>query len=414
MTTSARQVIREYMFDQYGLGRRGINTGTSQTAITDVATFRGAGAADRIENGCEVRITSGGAAPEDEESKVDSRPIKTTGVFSIDPTLTAALADGDTYEILYRPFRYFELHASIDYALTQKLWEKRDRPLGLVTSGGLFVAGDWTVSSGVTQTVTAPTFPWGLDEMHVESDSTDDYTASVNIPVEAGETYFLEATVRVLASPATNTGLLVLRDVTNSANITLDESTSTEQEPTILWNPAITMPTDCEIIEIRIGGSEADFDGFWSNVQFHKNDARHFTLQDRIEADRIGRVFYRSNKDWHQRGEGDRRYIGHTVHMLGNGLWQIQTYSTVGGRSLWYEELVKGAKLTADTSTTGLPEEHVAAAATMHLLRGYADDKRWGPELVKASTDWAGYMGQYDEMRSIVDRGVREFVLPTV
>ena len=413
MATSTRQVIREYMLDQYGLGRRGTNTGASASAITDDVRFGGSRGSDRIENGCEVYISSGGAAPEDETTRLNSKFVKNTGVATLDPALTAALADDDTFEILYLPFRFKEVHDSITNALTQKLWERRERPVSLVTSGGLFADGDWT-ESGATDTVTAPTFPWGLDEMHVENSGANGYTASVSIPVEAGKPYFLEATVRVLASPATNTATLVLYDLTNSAAITLNNSTSTQQEPTIIQNGAVTMPDGCELVEIRIGGSEADFDGYWSNVNFHKNNASKFTLQDRIEADRIGRVFYRTGDDWQNRGESNRYYIGHTVHMLGNGLWQIQLNGTVGGHSLWYEEFTKGTAMTADTDTTGLPAEHVAAAATVHLLRGYADDKRWGPELLKAMTDWAGYMGQYDEMRAHVDRGVRDFVQPRV
>ena len=413
MATSTRQSIVEYAIDQYRLGRRGTNTGTSASAITDDVRFGGSRGSDRIENGCEVYITSGGAAPEDETTRLNSKFVKATGIATLDPALTAVLADGDTFAILYLPFRFAELHDSVIYALTQKLWERSERPVSLVTSGDLFVDGDWT-ESGATDTVTAPTFPWGLDEMRVENASANDYTASVSIPVEAGKTYFLEATARATASPATNTPTLVLRDLTNGENITLNEATTTEQEPTILSNPNTLIPDDCGLVEVRIGNAEADGDSYWSNIQFRKAGARQFTFPDRIEADRIGRVFYRISNDWHRRGESDRRYIGHTIDPLGSGLWQLELNQSVGGHSLWYEEFTKGTAMTADTDTTGIPKEHVAAAATMHLLRGYADDKRWGPELLKAMADWAGYQGQYDEMRSHVDRGVREHVLPRV
>ena len=401
------------MLDQYGLGRRGTNTGTSASAITDDVRFGGSRGSDRIENGCEVYISSGGAAPEDETTRLDSKFVKNTGIATLDPALTVALANDDTFEILYLPFRFREVHDSIIYALTQKLWERRDRPVTLVTSGSAFSDGDWT-ESGAADTVTAPTFPWGLDEMRVENASANDYTASVSIPVEAGKTYFLEATARATASPATNTPTLVLRDLTNGANISLNEATTTEQEPTILWNPNTLIPDDCELVEVRIGNAEADGDSYWSNIQFRKAESRHFVMQDRIEADRIGRVFCYTTKEWHRRGEASRRYIGHTIHMLGSGLWEIQLNHSVG-HSLWFEEFAKGTAMTADTDTTGIPAEHVAAAATMHLLRRYdRRHKLWGDSLRMAAADWAGYQGQYDEMRSHVDRGVREYVQPRV
>ena len=402
------------MLDQYGIGRRGVHDGGSVTTPADDSAFGGPRGAERIENGCELRFTGDvtNSSNRNHLGRISQKPARAGGIITVDPPPPQSLTDGDTFDVAYITFRFQEIHDSITYALTQKLWERRARPVSLVTSGGLFVDTDWT-ESGATDTVTAPTFPWGLDEMHVENASTNDYTASVAIPVEAGKTYFLEATARVIATPATNTATLVLYDLTNSAAITLNNSTSTQQEPTIIQNAAVTMPTGCELIEIRLGGSEADFDGYWSNVQFRKAESRHFVMQDRIEADRIGRVFVYSSDDWHSRGESSRYYIGHTIHTLGGGLWEIQLNGSVSG-SLWYEEFAKGSALSADTSTTGLPAEHVAAAAVMHLLRGYADDKRWGPELTKAMSDWAGYMSAYDEMRSIVDRGVRDFALPRV
>lgn len=415
MATSTREDIRDYILDQYGIGRRGVHDGGSVKTPADDSEFGGPRGAERIDNGAELRFT-GDVAHADNKNhlgRISQKPTASGGTITIDPPPPQDLTDGDTFDIAYLPFRFQEIHDSITYALTQKLWERRARPVTLAKTGSAFVAGDWTVS-GATQTVTAPTFPWGLDEMHVENASANDYTASVPIPVEAGKSYFLEATARAIATPATNTPTLVLYDLTNSAPIELDEATTTEQEPTILWNPSVKIPDDCERVEIRLGNAEADGDSYWSNVQFRKNEALQFVLQDRIEADRIGRVFVYSDKNWHNRGESSRSYIGHTIHPLGEGLWQLQLNGSVGGRSLWYEEFVKGSALSGDTSTTGLPKAHVAAAATMHLLRGYTDDERWGPELMKALTDWAGYMTAYDEMRTIVDRGVREIVLPRV
>jgi len=46
------------MIDTYGLGRRGANTGTSASVLTDDANFGGHGAAAMIEVGCPVLITS--------------------------------------------------------------------------------------------------------------------------------------------------------------------------------------------------------------------------------------------------------------------------------------------------------------------------------------------------------------------
>ena len=417
MATSTREAIRDYMLDQYGIGRRGIHDGGTVKTPADDSEFGGPGGADRIQNGQELRFTGDVTSSNNQNhiGRISGRPLLAGGIITIDPPPTDDLTNGDTFDLLFGRFRFQEIHDSIDYALTQKLWERLDLSLSLVTDGDMQEAAVASWSGNDFSTVSsksAASFPFGLRELFVNNSGIVGFTHSGAIAVESGEDYFLEATVRAVSGTAD----LQLHDETNDADISLPDadSRSTEGEPTILSIPSVTIPSTCTSVTVRLVGQQNTADTYWSNVQFRKNDARHFTLQDLVEADRIGRVFYYTNDDWHNRGESDRRYISHTIHQLGSGLWELRLNHTVSDRSLWYEQFHKGLALTADTSTTGLPKEHAAAAATMHLLRGYADDERWGPELVKASSDWAGYMGQYDEMRTIVDRGVREFVLPRV
>src|SRR3990167_8356686 len=140
MATATRQAVGEWMIDNYGLGRRGTNAGTSQTAVTDDANFGGRGAAEHIAPGCWIMITSVGAAPEDEITRLSSRPVLTTGAVNLDPSLTAALAATDTYEIL-SPGLCFDagdgqsVHQAIIEAQTTFPWEKRLVPITDVPDG---------------------------------------------------------------------------------------------------------------------------------------------------------------------------------------------------------------------------------------------------------------------------------------
>ena len=438
MPTVDRQAIREHLLDRYHVGRRGTNTGTSQTAITDDANFGEHGGADGLAVGADVRITSGGAPPEDEEARLSSLPALTTGTMNIGPDLSATLLSGDTFELLYRPFTFSRQHSvngAIDEALNTVLFEKLDVPVTMVPDGDLLKTGDpdsvsgggdWDIGSLGSLAKRSADFPIAARALRTTNNAVNEFAESASVFVVPGESYYLEVAGR--ATAASMTARLDLRDVSNGADIDLDNDNSTDQAPAILRNPGVIMPSGCEEVKVRLGGDEnnAAIDWYW--IIFRKNDARMFTVADRaeltsdtgspttearIEADRLGRLFYYTTHAWGTRGK-NKVYVGQKAVMGQAGLWQFHTDGTLGGQSVWYEEFYKPGPLGSDTAVTGLPKEHVAAVAAEILLKPLRSDDRWRDLYTQALLDKQEFIHLYDDQKVIVNEAPRHFSLPTV
>ncbi len=417
MATTTLQAIREYMIDHYGLGRRGTNTGTSQTAITDDGDFGGHSAQEGIGPGCYVRITSGTAAPDEEVTRLSGAPVRTSGVMQLDPGLTAVLANSDTFEILYKPFSYTDRHG-LHPAIVQAqkvIPEKLLVPFSLVTDGDMLASGvtSWgSVGNSATAVKAAASFPFGLRELVVTNHgvTTDGYLPSAAIPVDSSASYYLEATVHVTNVVADITARLICYDLTNSTALDVENDDTTQQEPEVL-SSVVQTGSSTERVGIRIGGDEVDTVSRWSNVIFMKQGQSEFLVQDRAEVDRLGKLFVATSNTWGNRGLVE---IGGEPEQLTEGLWQYRAASPVSGRSVWYEEFRKAAALSADADTTGAPVEHVAAVAAELLLRPLKREEKWYGAWEEAAKDSAAVRGKYAQQRTYVNRASKYHPLPVV
>ncbi len=403
MSTATRQDIREQMVDTYNLGRRGTNTGTLTTSATD-ATFAGPGGDNRIAVGCAIMPTSGGAVPEDEERFISSRPTS-AGLMSVLPVFTAALANNDTFEVLYRPLRFPDANNAINWALRNIFWEKLTLPITSVLDGDMLrttaATPEWVATAGTLSKVAA-TYPLGLRVLRNQaSDSAGDYALSANIAVEELKTYYLEATGMIPTSAGTgnvaDTGELVLYDLTNMTDITLTNTVINRPEPEILAN-TVTMPSGCEQVQVRL--TTTNNGGFidWANVIFRKDDSKEFIVQDRDAAvDRLGKLYATTGDDWGARGSAMHE-VAHTLERRTAGIWVYKTQQAHPGQSLWYEEWRRPAALTDDsTLTVGLDAEDVAAVATEHLLKtsGLRREDNWRDVYEQAAIDAARVLSKY-------------------
>ena len=421
MPTSTRQDIREQMFDTYNLGRRGTNTGTVATSATD-ATFAGPGGDNRIAVGCAIMPTSGGAAPEDEERFISSRPTS-AGLMAVLPVFTAALANNDTFEVLYRPLRFPDANNAINWALRNIFWEKLTLPITSVLDGDMLrttaATPEWVAVSPTLSKVAA-TYPLGLRVLRVNADNgAGDYARSANIPVEELKTYYLEATGMIATTgtgTATDAGTLVLYDVTNGAAITLTEVDINRFEPEILRN-TVTMPSGCEEVQIRLTSTASGDQIDWTNVIFRKDDSKEFVVQDRdATVDRLGKLLATTNTVWGTRGS-NMVEVAAKPERRTEGIWVYKTDVSLAGRSLWYEEWRRPAALTNDsTLTVGLDKEEVAAVATEHLLKtsGLRGKDDWSDVYEQAAIDAARPIAKYRTHERSVDYSPTEHVLAEV
>ncbi len=396
------------MFDTYNLGRRGTNTGTVATSATD-ATFAGPGGDNRIDKGCAIMPTSGGVAPEDEERYLSARPTS-VGLMSVLPVFTTALANADTFEVLYRPLRFPDANNAINWALRNIFWEKLTLPITSVLDGDMLrttaATPEWVATDGAggsndpVLSKVAATYPLGIRSLNVAAHASDagDYALSANIPVEELKTYYLEATGFISPSAASSNpglaadaGTLVLYDVTNGAAITLTEVDINRFEPEILQN-TVTMPSGCEEVQIRLTCTAVDDNINWTNIIFRKDESKEFVVQDRdATVDRLGKLYATTSDVWGARGS-TMHEVAHTLEKRTAGIWVYKTQQSLGGQSLWYEEWRRPAALTNDsTLTVGLDKEDVAAVATEHLLKtsGLRGKDDWSDVYEQAAIDAA-------------------------
>ena len=423
MATNTKQTVRELMLSRYGLGRLGTNTGTSATALTADDRFGAARGAEGLKPGDWVMITSGDGAPAEEFSRLKSLPTFTAGTMDLDPALSVALANGDTFEILRWPLSFdagqgeFSIHEALtDTLANYALFERRLVPITSVTDGDMLASGvtDWAATNA-TPSKQAASFPHALRALRVVSVSANGHARTGNMAVEEGVSYYLEVTGWITATAdAVETGTLILRDVTNGLNITLDNTVINRFEPETLVN-TVQIPSGCEQVELQLQ-ADANTDSIeWANVIFRKNSAKEFTIQDRpVPIGYLGKLFAATTDKWAERGDTMIEIRGKPTQM-GAGIWQYHTPQSHGGQSLWYEEFVQQAELTSDTSTTSIIKDHLAAIATEKLLfplQGQSDE--WRARYLKATRDAANFlMNLYEQQRSVV-QAQRVYTLPRV
>ena len=311
-----------------------------------------------------------------------------------------------TFYVLYLPFRDEQLDFEIDKVLGERfMWQKLIRPLTSVADGDMRAAAEasWTLTNA-TDAKAAATFPLGERVIVVtDSGSAGGFTATANIAVEENKSYYLEATG--FGTDSADAGTLVLRRITaTAANIALTNSVIDRIEPEILIN-SVTIPAGCEQVSIRLTSTNASDVVSWANVIFRKNEQRTFTLEDKpFHILDIGEVRATDRTNWGQRTFANMTPIAREAVQLTEGLWQIQLRESVSGRAVFYEEWVAPGVLSADSSTTIVPKEDVAAVVAERMLRGVAGFEL---EYASAAVEAAKVISRAQSQRAYVHTGTR-------
>ena len=424
------------MMDSYQLGRRGRNdnaAGVNTSTIQDDA-LAGPGAAEGIEVGCDVRIRQdddpAGGTVRYHGARIDSRPQQSNGRFTFTAALPSPMETPDTdlnitdYAILFRPLTFQDKFDAIDQTLSDYLWEKLLVPITLVPDGDMLkatlstgVSGDWRETGAAAPTRAVASFPYGLRELVVVSTGASQYVATAPIDVEDGESYYVEATARPMGS---YNAQLILRDLTNGANIALDETITTiGREPELLITAAVTMPTNCRQVELRLNSSDAGAATTrWSNIIFRKNSTREYVVQDRsANFDRLGKLFATNRDQWAER-PGTMIEIAATPEMRTEGLWfyRSEQDNALAGYSVWHEEFIRRGALTSDTATVGLDKQDVAAVATYLMLdkRGLGEHERFKGAYKRATQRTAAVLSVNAEKLRTRELVERVYPLPVV
>lgn len=363
-------------------------------------------------------ITSG--TRDGDITQLSSKPKLTTGVMNVDPSFSGALANTDTFEIAFWPLTFdrgpYSIHDSFNKVLrTYGLWEKRIVPLsGLVADGDMLSSGDsdWT-ETNATDAKTVASFPLGYRVLTVTATAADGYVASASIPVEPSASYYLEATGFIASTgAAADIGTLILYDVTNSSetSFTLTESSITGFQPDILSNN-VTMLSTTEQVQVWLR-SEANTDVIaWTNIIFYRNGETRFVLPDRPQRIlRLGQLRVADTAEPEARSWERMYQAAYTPYQQDSGIWTVELREPLSGRAAFIEEYIQPATLSADSDTTYIPTEHLAAFVAEDLLKPLKTDPKWTNRYLKAAYDAVLYRQQYQDVQSNVDRGRRHIV----
>lgn len=404
MSTHTLAEVLQHMADDYGLGRRGTNTGTSSSQITDDANLGGPDAAKMIDAGCQILIDAGTRAGD--ITQLSAKPILASGVATVDPNFGGALSTDSTYIILRRGLRFQSggLYDKVNQAHQRFKWEKYILPVTLAVDGDMQESdtSSWTGVDGGgganTPTLAKANLghPLGIRVLRVTNNATGagDYAHSGNIAVEEGASYYIEVTGMISSTgDASDAGTLVVYDVTNSAALTLQHEDIDRFEPEVLVN-TVGIPSGCKQIQVRLTCDAVSDVIEWTNLIIRKSGSTDHVLPDRpTKPIDIGRVLQPASDLW------GRREPWHEIpakpQQVPGGLWELHTERGCRN-SLWYEAFLTPAELTAVTSTTTIPAQDLAAVAAEMVLRPLSSQSReWAERYEYAAQSAAGVIDAY-------------------
>lgn len=322
------------------------------------------------------------------EARVSVRPTFAAGTITFDPGPSAAalpetpvVANNVTEAlVLDLPLRFEDGHNYLNAALTEFPFEKRIVPITLVSDGDMIKStvssADWTAGGSATLAKTAGSF-YVPRYLSIAGAATSQYGETVPITVEQGESYYLEvmASKFIAGASAAADGSLTFHDVTNATTFTLDNSAIDERWPTILANN-VSMAATTEQVKIRI--NKTDVAGTQIVLCYYiilrKNSQRIFTIQDRpAKLLWLGELRAASGGKYEDRSWTNMAPIPAKTIQRDAGIWEYHTQQSTSGLSLWYEEFVQPVVMTADSDTSAIEVEDLAAVVAemwLHPLKG--------------------------------------------
>lgn len=292
MPTSTGQAIREEL-QRYGLLRMiGQATATAGGAnrLRDATRLAGAALPATAFNGCYVRASGSAGNVDGEQTLVDYLDPGVGDLYVV-PSWSAAPDSSVTYEIWRQGIDPDDVDRLRDEALTSICSQWALTPISLVTNANWEVdttSWDATTSTLARQGGTFPTELWRASLLVTNSDT--------NGRAESAPIYALQPTAQFYCyapvSVRSGTARIIVRDITNSANIALTGTVTSTRRGWAGIEVTGTIPAGCDTIEVWLQGDEATAIAEWGPVFFHKQSTRRIQLPARVDArEKVGPVY---------------------------------------------------------------------------------------------------------------------------
>lgn len=410
-----RQALAEYMGGWVFLGE---SDGTSAASyITDTERLKGVNLPASLFDNCVVRIASGSKAGE--MAYVDHVDF-VNGRLYITPDLTGAIASGDDYEVWMRGIDPDIVDRLRDDCLARFCSTWRPTALTEITDGDLQDSGvtNWTVAGGATRSKAYSSFPdayWRRELRVVHTTAATDYVKSASLYVNPGERYFLQCAVRayVTATSAAATASIVVRDITNGADISLGGIKTShigrgQGHISLLW----TVPAGCYEIQVWLKSNTDASTTAWGPFYCHKRDKTRKSLPDRITTKkRVGNFWVHSQVNPAQSEQADSFYKSNKLSVervqVGSQV-EVNFHTPTTNNAISYYErgfydrlqsdyLTVAGRSAGDTASTDCPKEYIVAALAERVSKWMLDTHgaEWQDDWVRASTELAYWEGEF-------------------
>ena len=303
------------------------------------------------------------------------------GDIYFDPAVTTAVATNTYYEVWYQGILADETDQARDDALQYRCSPKLIKPLSILTDveDWLTTAYDAT-TGGVTDAAAVPAaldFPEEIfaEGMTVTNSGADGILSSRRFRVQPNEQYRVWGRVSVGAQTAS----VRVRDLTNSADITLNDTDTYTLDGWQWFDKTFTIPADCGRAQVWLGGASASCVATWAGVGLLPTDENWLSLNPRIISKHdIGRVWQYMLPKAPNRAVY-REELQLTRELAGDGASALADTWAPGAYPCYYQERHRFDALQSDymslvhratgsgTNTT-CPVQYVAWATVVELL----------------------------------------------
>lgn len=424
-----REDIRQAIGEVTGWQIRGTTDSAGNAGKTTLvdSTLYSTARDQHVRNRSVVCVTSQSVADKNRGvRRYATGPPDTSGVVTASPVFTVQTEDAQTYEIWLPDAPHPDvIDRCIDRALAEACWFWRPTPLTMLPGGDIIDdltvdgadledAGGNTIWDGtaVVPSVINPAppdeFAWRAIRL-TPSNATTAFTQGITLECDPDDRiqWWVSALVRCNGAV---TAELRVRDITNGADITLDQGTlDWTREGWGFLESNFELPTDCEKIAVRIhapatGGPTVDF--AW--VQMQQRSQTLFALPHRIRSKRhVGPVFERRGIRF---GQFKRRPWAGSLERreaMGRGV-TLELSPSPGAKSMWFYEKTGFPPLTSatpafddDDNQTWVAKEWIrtAALAECYKFLRRRDRReqpgRWDEEYLEAQAELQALNADY-------------------
>lgn len=387
-------------------------------------------------DGCWVRLLGGtDGDPDGFVGRVDYLD-PSNGRLYLDPAPASAIVSGTTYEVYAPGVDSDDIDRCRDKALTSVCSQWARQPITEVINGDYedsIGASNWT-GTNATLAKQSLAFPqeWVRNTLRVTNSSDNGRASSQSIYCRPGQEFYLYVPV----SARTGTAEIVVRDITNGADITLSgTATQAVGRGWTAFEVRGQIPTSCYEIQIWLRGLLSTAIIEWGPVHFTWSPTKRIGLPDRIPSrDYVGPVFrldyaMNLNNTNYWGGEKMEEISGVNRNSIGDSV-SLEFTSLLGEFPYFFSERIfysalstdyqtAAQRIVGDAATTTCPLDYVVAAtakllAELYLLKRVGEKEFWAATLVRAMTDLSKYEKRFGPKVEPIKEQRSNLYIPTI